>query len=84
MPLECGDRILVMYDGFALYHERIILGHVKDSSYFVVMPDHDVFVEDFGEDNEDISAVRVLVGDVVPLDLRRAALHCFRAPVAAA
>ncbi len=50
----------------------------------MLTPEQDVFVEDFGEDSEDVVAVRVLVGEAVRLDLRRAPLHRFRSPVAAA
>jgi len=81
MPLRSGSRILVCYEGFDTYHERLLLGHVKESQYFALTPDGDVYVEDYGEENDNISSVRIMVDDTIPPDLRRARLHRFTRPV---
>ena len=82
-PLAAGSRVLVRYEGFAPYHERIILGHMRGSLYFIVTPDADVYIEDYSMTNEDIDSVRVMVNEQVPGDLLGEQVHRFNAPMAA-
>ena len=47
--LQClpGEKIIVWYTDDTVYHERVLLWKVSDSSWYIVTPDHDVYVEDF-------------------------------------
>jgi hypothetical protein len=82
MPLLCGNKLLVQYDGGDELHERIILGHVSGSSYWVITPDNDVYEEDYGAGNPDVSAVRFLLNEELPPGVEAADCYRFRGPIA--
>ncbi len=46
MPLPAGTRLLVRSPEEDLYHERVILAFIKDSSYMVATADSDVEPQD--------------------------------------
>jgi hypothetical protein len=73
---------LVQYDGNDELHERIILGHVSGSSYWVITPDNDVYEEDYGAGNPDVSAVRFLLNEELPPGIEEADCYRFRGPIA--
>jgi len=54
-----GARVFIAYDGYAAYHERLIVGHVAGALYMVCTPDFDVYPEVLDRTNPDLSAVRV-------------------------
>ena len=59
--LKSGQNIYVQYQGFDLFHERLLLAPVGSSSnvWAIVTPDLDVYVEDFGVGNADITELRL-------------------------
>ena len=68
-PPVAGNRVPVRYEGFAPYHERIILGHMRGSLFFISTPEEDVYSEDYNITNEDIDSVRVMINEQVAADL---------------
>eukprot|EP00973_Karenia_brevis_P039176 5411326-Karenia_brevis.AAC.1 len=48
-----------MYDGDDEWHERLLLGHVRDNNYVVATPTFDVFVETIDAGNPDLSSIRI-------------------------
>lgn len=52
-----GSKLLVRYDE-DLWHERVLLARVVGSRWVIVTPDGDVYSEDMGPHNDDITAVR--------------------------
>ena len=69
----------VLYQGDQLWHQRLIHGRValSASNYVVYSPDFDVQVENYGNDNEDITAVRYGVFGEPPLGVPRVAVYRF-------
>ena len=53
-------RIFVQYDvpGPVLWHEPLVLRHVRDQEYVIATPDRDVYVEELGLGNADFRGVR--------------------------
>ena len=50
----------VLFPGEDLWRQRRVLGRValSVSEYIIATPDHDVYMEDFADNNPDVSAVR--------------------------
>eukprot|EP00972_Heterocapsa_arctica_P000016 2560-Heterocapsa_arctica.AAC.1 len=87
-PLACGAKLVVLYagddeDAAALYHERIALGHIGGSRYFILTPDYDVYEEDYSCANVDVVAIRILTNGRLPIDMLGAQVHAFDGPVPA-
>ena len=84
--LWSGSRFLVQYLGAALWHERIVIARIGPGQFLVLTPDGDVYVEDYREENRDVTAVRVLKARShmasLPEDIAAADVYRFRAPVA--
>eukprot|EP00929_Paragymnodinium_shiwhaense_P118871 TRINITY_DN90771_c0_g1_i1.p1 TRINITY_DN90771_c0_g1~~TRINITY_DN90771_c0_g1_i1.p1 ORF type:complete len:382 (+),score=41.44 TRINITY_DN90771_c0_g1_i1:318-1463(+) len=77
MPLATGDRLLVAYtDEPELYHERVVLAHLRGARYLIVTPDEDVYEESYEVSNEDIEAVRILPREGLPEGV--VAADCYR------
>ena len=57
--LEPGTHAFVRYEGFPVWHERILLAHISDSTWVIATPDFDLYPELLSEDNEDLDAVRI-------------------------
>ena len=56
--LEPGTHAFVRYEGYPVWHERILLAHVKGSVWVIATPDFDLF-ELLSDDNEDLDAFRI-------------------------
>ena len=72
----------VLFPGEDLWHQRRVLGRValSVSEFVIVTPDHDVYMEDYADDNEDVSAVRwANAWDHVPLGVPAARVYRFAA-----
>eukprot|EP00974_Lingulodinium_polyedra_P117254 11162515-Lingulodinium_polyedra.AAC.1 len=59
--LDPGTRAYVQYDGFPLWHERLVAAWVDQADYVVVTPDLDIFVETLGLHSPDLQGFRVPV-----------------------
>ena len=70
--------VLYAVPGPPLWHQRLVLGKValSASDYVIVTRDGDVYVENYGADNEDIAAVRFGVFAAPPFGVQRA--QCYR------
>ena len=44
-----GDKVIVWYSDDSVYHERVLLRKTGESTWYIVTPDHDVYVEDFND-----------------------------------
>ena len=60
--MRVGKVIFVKYDGDQYYHERFLLAEVEDmnksrTKWIILTPDDDMYLEDFGADNEDIEEI---------------------------
>ena len=44
-----GDKVIVWYSDDSVYHERVLLWKTGESTWYIVTPDHDVYVEDFND-----------------------------------
>ena len=54
-----GTHAFVRYEGYPVWHERILLAHVKDSVWVIATPDFDLYPELLSDDNEDLDAFRI-------------------------
>lgn len=57
--LTAGDRLLVFYDGDVVWHTRLLLAHVHQSTWVILTPDGDIYAEDVSDANPDWDAWRV-------------------------
>ena len=62
--LQAGQHLLVCYDGFDLFHERILLAAAECSPdnnnlWLIFTPDLDMYIEDYGIQNQDVIAIRM-------------------------
>lgn len=83
MSYPVGRIVLVRYDGFQEWHERMILMHVETSFYLIVTPDYDFFVEQLDLRNGDIDGLRQYgPGEVLPTGVAGNRIYAF-APLTA-
>ena len=58
--LSPGSYALVHYNvAEDLWHSRLLLAHVDQSLWVILTPDGDLYIEDFGNQNRDITAWRI-------------------------
>ena len=79
MPvLSCGARLLVRYNNNEpLFHERVILAHIRATRYLILTPENDVYIEDYADTNNDIDSVRLMHNGAVPPDIAQEPVHRF-------
>ncbi|CAK0823709.1 unnamed protein product, partial [Prorocentrum cordatum] len=71
--------VLVRYDD-DLWHVRILLARVEDTRWIIYTPDSDLYEEDYGPNNGDITGVRAFKADgSIPASLQGANIYNFRA-----
>ena len=76
-----GDIAYVRYDGFDVWHERMICGCVQNDEYLIVTPDFEFFVEQLSVHNSDLDGFRVQApGGVLPLGIDAGSVYGFRPP----
>jgi len=79
-PQPTSDWAYVLYavPGAPLWHQRLVLGKValSASDYVIASPDGDVYIENYGPDNQDIAAVRFGVHAQPPFGVGRQ--QCYR------
>ena len=64
--LKSGDRIFIQYVGDGLWHERLLLTEVGNSTEWVILRlDDDMYEESIAQNNPDISDVALLVGNQI-------------------
>eukprot|EP00973_Karenia_brevis_P053901 7487213-Karenia_brevis.AAC.1 len=68
MALKQGQRILLPFEGEALWHERLLLSHISKGKWIVMTPDEEVQIQDLS----DIGRFRLVKPDgSLPLGIRR-------------
>ena len=76
-----GNVAYVRYDGFDVWHGRMICGFIQNDGYFIVTPGFEFFVEQLSVNNLDLDGCRVQPpGGVLPLGIDAASVYGFRPP----
>ncbi|CAK0838220.1 unnamed protein product [Prorocentrum cordatum] len=71
--------VLVRYDD-DFWHVRILLARVEDKRWIIYTPDSDLYEEDYGPNNGDITGARAFKADgSIPASLHGASIYNFRA-----
>ena len=77
--LAPGRKVLVRYED-DLWHVRVLLAHVESTRWIIYTPDGDLYEEDYGPNNGDITGVRAFKADgTIPASLQGANIYNFRA-----
>lgn len=63
-----GSRVYIRFEGYAMWHARIISEHIEDTGWICVTPDGDVYPEVL-DANPDVSSIRLGVGNRQPYGL---------------
>ena len=76
--LTAGSRILVFYEADVVWHTRYLLALVDRSSWVILTPDGDIYIEDVSDANQDWSAWRVWPrGGGIPFGVDHNMIHKF-------
>lgn len=76
--LTAGSRILVFYETDVVWHTRYLLSLVDRSSWVILTPDGDIYIEDVSDANQDWSAWRVWpIGGPLPFGVDPNMVHKF-------
>lgn len=76
--LPDGSYVYLLYGGAALWHERIVLAWVTGSTYVVLSPDADLFLEKVDVSNDDLDGLRIgAPGGGLPYGLRGQSIYAF-------
>lgn len=79
--LRDGNYVYLLYDGNPLWHERIVLSWVTGSTYVVLSPDADLFLEQVDVSNVDLDGLRLgAPGGGLPYGLRGQSIYAFASP----
>eukprot|EP00973_Karenia_brevis_P077359 10746733-Karenia_brevis.AAC.1 len=79
--MEVGKVVYIRYDGYPVWHARLLLARVASSvnKFIILTPDLDIYYEDFSASNRDIESLRLCsANDVIPLGVDRAETYRFR------
>ena len=77
-PLQVGDYVLLLYNGYPdVYHKRLLIGWVDGGTFIVVTPTFDVYAEDVSGNNGDLDDVRVCIGNARPPGLANVVIFDF-------
>ena len=78
--LSPGDFVLIKYNvAEQLWHMRLLLAHVAAGSWVILTPQADLYIEDLGGSNNDISAWRVYdPSGPPPYGITASEIHAFR------
>ncbi|CAK0801276.1 unnamed protein product [Prorocentrum cordatum] len=76
--LAPGRKVLARYDE-DLWHVRVLLSRIEDTRWIIYTPDRDLYEEDYGSNNGDITGVRASRSDgSIPASLQGANIYNFR------
>jgi hypothetical protein len=82
MALPVGSQLYLLYDvpPPELYHERYVMASCKCGRgwHIILTPDHDLYAEQIGLENNDIQTFRLGVGDELPTGLNDANTYRIR------
>ena len=65
MAALAPGRVAYLNYGEGEWHQRLILGHVQGTSYVIMTPDHEIYVEQLDAANPDVEGSRVQAMDGV-------------------
>ena len=79
--IDIGRSVFTNYHGeLDKWHERVVMGHVENNTFFVATPDFDIYAEDLQQDAF-IAALGVCMADgALPLGIDPAEVYGF-API---
>ena len=78
MAALAPGRVAYLNYGEGEWHQSSVLGHVQGSSYVVMTPGHEIYVEQLGASNEDVEGFRVqAVGGVHPVGILPGEVYLF-------
>lgn len=73
-----GSYVYLLYDGDVLWHERLVLSWAVSSTYVVLSPDADLFLEQVDASNADLGGLRLgPPGGGLPFGLRGQPIYAF-------